>query len=201
MLGCNRVTGRHTADNIMVWFEEIVSEYDIREKIKHVITDSASNIKKAFLTLPGYEDNTSDDKDEDSEEYDDLPSVSPSAESSVDPSEFLFEHHSCFAHVLQLVVKDGLAKAGQIATVIKKCSNLVSFVRRSTVASDAETRLQADNVTRWNSQLKMIRSVLAVSEDKLEGLENAPKLTSHEKNILRDIMEILTPFEEATDFV
>jgi len=76
-------------------------------------------------------------------------------------------------------------------------------VRRSTVASDAlksETRLQGDNVTRWNSQLKMIRFVLAVSEDKLEGLENAPKLISHEKNILRDIMEILTPFEEATDF-
>jgi len=80
MLGCNRVTGRHTDDNIMLWFEEIVSEYDIREKIKHIITDSASNIKKAFLTLPGYEDNmTSDDE---GEEYDDLPSVSSSAESS-----------------------------------------------------------------------------------------------------------------------
>ena len=80
---------------------------------------------------------TSDNEDEESEEYDDVPSVSPSADSSVDPSEFLFEHHSCFAHVLQLVVKDGMAKAGQIATVIKKCSNLVSFVQRSTLASDA----------------------------------------------------------------
>ena len=62
-------------------------------------------------------------------------------------------------------------------------------------------RLQASNTTRWNSQLKMIRSVLSVSESKLAELGEAPKLTSHERNILRDIMEILTPFEEATDFV
>ena len=64
-----------------------------------------------------------------------------------------------------------------------------------------EKRLQASNTTTWNSQLKMIRSVLSVSESKLAELGEAPKLTSHERNILRDIMEILIPFEEATDFV
>ena len=77
-------------------------------------------------------------------------------------------------------------------------------MRRSTVAADVlkdETRLQADNTTRWNSQLKMIRSVLAVSDLVLSQLENAPKLTTHEKNLLQDIVEILTPFEEATEFV
>ena len=52
MLACNRVTGRHTADNIMMWYEEIISAL---EKVKHIITDSASNVKKAFLFLPGYE--------------------------------------------------------------------------------------------------------------------------------------------------
>ena len=56
MLACNRVTGRHTGDNIMMWYEEIISDFGVREKVKHIITDSASNVKKAFLTLPGYED-------------------------------------------------------------------------------------------------------------------------------------------------
>ena len=59
---------------------------------------------------------------------------------------------------------------------------MVSFVRRSTVAADVlkdETRLQAENTTRWNSQLKMIRSVLAVSDSVLSQLKNAPKLTTH----------------------
>lgn len=101
-------------------------------------------------------------------------------------------------------MKDGLAKAGPIGTVIKKCSNLVSFVRKSTVAADVlrgEKKLQANNATRWNSQLKMIKSVLSVPENKLAELGEAPKLTLHERNILQDIVEILTPFEEATDFV
>ena len=42
-------------------------------------------------------------------------------------------------------------------------------------------------LTRWNSQLKMIRSVLSVPESKLAELVEAPKLTSHERNILKDI--------------
>ena len=89
-----------------------------------------------------------------------------------------------------------MAKAGQINGVIKRCSNLVSFVRRSTIAADVlkdEIRLQADNVT--SSQLKIIRSVLTVSDSVLSQVENAPKLTTHDKNLLQDIVEILTPFE------
>ena len=153
MLGCNRVTGRHTTDNIMLWYDEVVSDFDVREKVKHIITDSASNIKKAFLTLSGYKINASDSEDEESKECDSI---------SIEQDELTFEYQACFAHTLQLVVKDGMAKAGQISTVIKKCSNLVSFVHRSTIAADVlrgKTRLQADNETRWNSQLKMIKSV------------------------------------------
>ena len=135
---------------------------------------------------------------EDDEEEEDHEAVSVSSE------ELLFEHHACFAHTLQLVIKDGLKKAGQLNTVIKKCSKIVSFTRRSTVAADTlegEKRLQADNVTRWNSQLKMIRSVLSIPASKLSEVEGIPTLTAHDRNLLQDILEILTPFEEATDFV
>ena len=199
MLGCNRITGRHTSDNIALWYEELVSEFVVRQKIKHVVTDSASNIKKAFLTLPGFETVTtsdSDDEDEDGER------------SSSEALLIQIEHHSCFAHILQLVVKDGMARAGPIDTVIKKCSKFVSFVRKSTIATDilqGQIRLQANNVTRWNSQLKMIKSVLSISSDifkKLSEIDGSPpKLTLHDKNLLNDIVEILAPFEEATDFV
>lgn len=118
---------------------------------------------------------------------------------SISSDELSFEHHACFAHTLQLVIKDGLKKAGQINAVIKRCSKLVSFIRRSTVA--AEGTKQADNVTGWNSQLKMIKSVLSIPDSKLSELEGASALTAHDQNILRDIVDILTPFEEATDFV
>lgn len=46
----------------------------------------------------------------------------------------------------------------------------------------------------------MIRSILAADPGKLDELVDAPKLTAHERSILKDLLEILTPFEEATDF-
>ncbi len=153
---------------------------------------------KAFVTLPGFvNDETSDSEDDDSED-DGCEFVNLSSE------EVSFTHHSCFAHVLQLVVKDGLQNAGQINTVIKKCSKLVYFIRKSTIASDVlcdEIRPQADNITRWNSQLKMVKSVFSILENKLSELEGAPNLTTYDRNILQDIVTILTPFEEATEFV
>ena len=209
MLGCNRVFGRHTSDNIVSWYDDIVTDFDVGSKVKHIVTDSGANIKKAFrsLTLPGYDHNQevlSESEDEYEVADEDDSSLScPSLQSTLLPV-VMIEHHACFAHTLQLVVKDGLTKVGQAGIVIIKCSNLVSFVRRSTVAADVlqhDKRLQACNSTRWNSQLKMIRSVLSVPESKLAELVEAPKLTSHERNILKDICEILTPFEEATDFV
>ena len=199
MLGCNRVHGRHTAENIVCWFEGVISDFNITEQVKHIVTDSASNMKKAFVTLPGYEE----DKDEDSqssetEDDEDGEPVSLSLE------DFSFEHHACFAHVLQLVIKDGMKKAGQIHSVLKRCSKLVAFVRKSTIATDileGEMRLQIDHATRWNSQLKMVRSVLSIPEFKLSLLEGAPSISAHDRNILKDMIDILGPFEEATDFV
>ncbi len=184
MLGCNRVFGRHTAENIMVWYDEVTTDFGISEKVQHIVT---ANIKKAFLTLPGYEEDDKSDS-EDDEEEEDHEAVSVSSE------ELLFEPHACFAHTLQLVIKDGLKKAGQLNTVIKKCSKIVSFTRRSTVAADTlegEKRLQADNVTRWNSQLKMIRSVLSIPASKLSEVEGIPTLTAHDRNLLQDIKRSL----------
>ena len=88
------------------------------------------------------------------------------------------------------MVRDGLAKASQIGSVIKKCSKFVSFIRKSTIGADVlkdEKRLQADDVTPWNSQLKTIGSLLAIEERKLVEIKDAPKLTSHERLILHNI--------------
>ena len=47
----------------------------------------------------------------------------------------------------------------------------------------------------------MVRSVLAIPENKLSELNGALKLSTYDRNVLHDIVEILTPFEEATDSV
>ena len=61
-----------------------------------------------------------------------------------------------------------------------------------------EKRLQSSVPTRWNSQLLMIKSILAVDKDKLNSLDTT-KLASYELNSLKDFVEILSPFEEATN--
>ena len=55
--------------------------------------------------------------------------------------------------------------------------------------------MQASNVTRWNSEVIMIRSVLSIPADKLDQL-NTQKLTYHECSLLTDLLEILSPSEE-----
>lgn len=201
MLSCNRFIGRHTGERIYDEYETTMELFKITSKVKHVITDHASNMMKAF-NLPGYERNEEMEEDDDTnidEEDIDFTSI----DDYNDSLDLPVEHHGCFAHALQLIVKDGFKKAGQVNRVIAKCSKLVSHVRKSTVATEIlelEKKLQIANSTRWNSQLKMIRSVLAVDPLKLEELKEAPTITLHERNILKDLIEILSPFEEATDF-
>ena len=52
-----------------------------------------------------------------------------------------------------------------------------------------------------NSQLKMIHSILEVPNSKLSELDTSHKLTTYEHTLLHELLDILTPFEEATDFV
>ncbi len=211
MLSCNRMVGRHTGENILQSYEEIASEFHISSKVKYIVTDNASNMKKAFVSLPGFcqsndtlEDQSSDESDSEFEEEGTQGTEGSTANTVLDKVVTPFNHHSCFAHTLELVVKDGFNSQHQINSVISKCAKLVSFVHKSTIATDSlegEKRLQSYTPTRWNSQVKMLKSVLAIPQEKLDELEDkAPKITVHERKLMSDIVEILIPFEEATDF-
>ena len=131
-------------------------------------TDNASNITKAFdLSLPGYVTEKEANKDDDSDVEDDNTGSSEESSSQEDSlTECLPTHSRCYAHSLQLVVKDGLKDASQqLRNVISKASNIVCHVRKFIHATDIfeeEKHLHAANATAcsWNSQLKMIRSVL-----------------------------------------
>ena len=65
MQSCN---GETSTENITLWYDEITSEYGIATKVKHIVTDNASNVRKAFLTLPGFEKDLREDIDEDDED-------------------------------------------------------------------------------------------------------------------------------------
>lgn len=204
MVSCKRFKGKHCAENIRQEYEEAVACYDIADKISNIITDNASNMSKAFqFSLPGYSCDTEElSAQSDSEDENEESELEP-----VDinfPENDLPKHGRCYAHTLQLVVKDGLKDASpHLKTVISKVSSIVKYVRKSLNATEileGEKRLQADNATRWNSQITMIRSVLEVSEEKLNKLDTI-RLTGYERKLLQELCLVLKPFEDATIMV
>ena len=185
MLTCKRFKGRHTAENIYDNFESVAQLFDIDKKVKYIVSDNASsNMVKAF-SLPEFEASTESEvsvaskaQNSDSADEND-PTRETSELDDEDILEYLPEHLSCFAHTLQLVVKDRMKEIGSLQRVISKSSNIVSHVRKSIHASELLEnfkKLQAFNVTHWNSEVKMTRSVLNIPSDKLDQLDTQ-KLT------------------------
>ncbi|CAF1083442.1 unnamed protein product [Brachionus calyciflorus] len=48
LFGCVRFKNHHTSENIHIEYTEVMDEYKINEKITHIITDKAANMKAAF---------------------------------------------------------------------------------------------------------------------------------------------------------
>ncbi|XP_062579450.1 zinc finger BED domain-containing protein 4-like [Saccostrea cucullata] len=202
MICCKRFKGKHSAENIRHEYEETVSSYDIYDKINNIISDNAANMVKAFdFALPGFQEEHKSITEEESES-DDEDNCDVDNDMSELCEEIFPKHSRCYAHTLQLVVKDGLGDCSpSLKSIIAKASNIVSFVRKSVVASEMledEQRLQAANITSWNSQLHMLRSILKVPESKLNSLDTKYKLSTYERKLLQELCQILDPFEHAT---
>lgn len=89
---------------------------------------------KAF-SLPGFEDIDPELRDQDTDDSeDDIPE--PVDITSEYINHHQTEHQPCFAHTLQLVMKDGLNNAGPVNKVLAKRASILAHVRRSTHASD-----------------------------------------------------------------
>ncbi|KAJ8382634.1 hypothetical protein SKAU_G00034120 [Synaphobranchus kaupii] len=112
------------------------------------------------------------------------------------------ERSPCFVHTLQLVVRDAMDQAGPIKSLMEKVQKLTAFCHKSTWATDILEegfKLQPANATRWNSQLKMMRSVLRVRSEIFAELNCPIQLTPYKLRVMGELCEALEPFEEATD--
>ncbi|KAK2151242.1 hypothetical protein LSH36_371g03022, partial [Paralvinella palmiformis] len=105
-----------TADNISNAYDEVTASYDLTGKVSNVITDNASNLLKAFR-LPGFSTEPDSDDEDESKAVD-----------LNDDLQLLTEHDSCFAHSLQLIVKDGFKDTASLNKVLSKAANIVSHV-------------------------------------------------------------------------
>lgn len=210
LLSCKRFKGSHTAEKICEQFESICEQYEIKEKIYHIISDNAANMRKAFtVCFPTEEDNTYDEEGvDDPELWHDLP---PEEQQTVNTALARKQRLQCFAHTAQLVVGDGLKETKATSSALAKLSKLSSLLHTSPSFKDMldgefgeERGIPAAVCTRWNSTLRQVQAVLKFDHLKLcTVLEKSGhkdiSFTGREWNMLKELVEVLKPFAEATD--
>ncbi|MGH0159335.1 UNVERIFIED_CONTAM: hypothetical protein FKN15_045766 [Acipenser sinensis] len=124
-----------------------------------------------------------------------------------------WKHYPCFAHTLNLVVKDGIKAVPEVVQLLEKCSSIVSFIHHSTKATEklkqiqkqlkvAEHKLIQSVETRWNSVFYMLERLHEQREAVTTALcllgKNTLCLSNEELSMIHLTIEALRPFEEAT---
>ncbi|CAH2013573.1 unnamed protein product [Acanthoscelides obtectus] len=121
-------------------------------------------------------------------------------------------HIPCFAHTLNLVVQNGLQ---EIKDIRHKVKAVVEYFHRSSQANSkllsTQTRMDANSIplklkndvsTRWNSSYYMFERFLKLEESltiTIGLLHNPVQLLSEEEwSILKEICQVLKPFEQIT---
>uniref|UniRef100_A0A4W6C0P2 HAT C-terminal dimerisation domain-containing protein n=1 Tax=Lates calcarifer TaxID=8187 RepID=A0A4W6C0P2_LATCA len=198
LLACEHFQGSHTAERICDQFESICDEYNIKHKLDYIISDNAANMQKAFTVCFPSEQEDGDDGDhlDDPELWCDLT---------------LEDQQTCFAHTLQLVVGDSLKETKVVSPSLSKLSKLSSLLHTSTTFKDVfdaefgeQKGIPAAVNTKWNSTLRQVKALLQCNHLKLCAvLEKAGhrelSFTAREWNLLKELVDILKPFGEATD--
>ncbi len=136
------------------------------------MTDSASNMIKAF-NLPGFDESAGEEEgeEEDPEEVDtEDGQPSPFQPNFLQIMESMTATYimRCPIHLLQLALMDAINSHADVGNVITRTAKLVKAVRKSTLNTEEANKLGVRPtqacITRWSSQLRMIESVLKMFE-------------------------------------
>ena len=237
--------GSHTGKSIAEKLDKILVKNAIRDKVIYIVTDNAANMLKAIMVMnelrPGNDDfETADDSDHeaatgsesnsDETDYENegllitddesmWQSLDAEDEETVNQyTDTLGSRLSCFAHTLQLVIKDGMikvsaAKDQNMKGVLAKCVKLSSMCHQSALFRGTfETcfgqgrSIPVANATRWSSTYTQLRAICNFDQGKLTELlrsqdHNNLVISVREMSVLREFVDILQPFAEATERV
>lgn len=188
-----------------------------------VVTDSASNMVKVF-NLPGFNEFgdllDQDVGDEETDVEGDAPDdalLQLHADQQANQLNVMVEHYvtesnlhlRCPIDLLQLAIKDAIAKHNAVNSIINKIGKVVKTVRKSTLNTEEIEKIGVHPTnacaTRWDSQLRMIESVLkmfekdALWQSRLTSITDDGKITCNDVLMVQGLVRVLTPFAELTD--
>ncbi|CAF3189346.1 unnamed protein product [Rotaria socialis] len=220
-----RLKGSHTGDNVRNMTEKILEGLQITHKVYRIITDNAASMIKAYkfgLIVSNSHDILINHDNDEEEHYE-------SVESSDDASDFLRrwtltdwhenEHDSndvdgniasrlsCFAHSLQLTVRDGVANVPCLSKCLLKCIKLAEWSHKSTkiadLLDDIGKSISQRTVTRWSSEYLLMKSILSLEKANVDDIteileDNEVKFNNNDFIVLQEAVELLEPFAEIT---
>lgn len=175
LLECSSCDLRHTAENLAAELRRITLEWGIMNKVIFAVSDNAANIQKALQDVG-------------------------------------WKNIGCLAHTFNLLVKDGL-KNEEIRNIIDKVRKIVKHFRKSNISSDKLMKYQENQgntplklilevPTRWNSILYMLERFILLEEAVKSTIavidKELPVVTASEWKIVKELVLILKPFEDAT---
>lgn len=113
---------------------------------------------------------------------------------------------SCFAHTLQLAIRDGLQKVSQVSKVLEKCQTLTQCAQKSQKIADLldhlNKHIERTTLTRWNSEFMLVKSILSINREDLDSItnlmENPVRFSTSDLALMKDIIDILEPFYEVS---
>lgn len=124
--------------------------------------------------------------------------------------------YPCAAHNMQLIINDCM-KSDLYVQLIDKCKSIVKKGRCSTIIANELRQLNLNlkkcNITRWNSTLFMLRSVIKLksehvkqiaenyssNKNKVLEIKNLFTLSLIEKETINELVHILEIFEWVTN--
>jgi len=230
VLAFQPIFGNHRAPPLLLdTYETCISSLNIQKKLVRLITDSSSNNIAAFsnLIIPGFECNFQHDDDDEAcsdccsdgeqpKSHNNTTDIDTSSDvqdvvkhffDSIEIDDNESFRLPCYAHSIQLVVKDGLKDSTSVQSSLEKISKIAKLSHSSTTVAERFEKMKVHipraNKTRWNSQYEMI---LAIVDIEPSGLNDVLIQTQHRElclktadyQTLNEFASLLTLFAEAT---
>ena len=176
VLDTPRIDVSHTAENLKAALLTITDDWGITTKISCAITDNANNIVAAIRGTG-------------------------------------WQHLPCFAHTINLIVTNSIPEVPEVEQIIQSAKNIISFFHQSSKASDklqtvqTQQNLQQQKLiqhveTWWNSVFFMLEHLVEQDPAVRTALclldRNDLILPTEKVTIIREVIEILRPFEIVT---